>query len=133
MATDAQLTMQASTTKTATFNGSWIDLGAGVTRPAKLAVRVIYSAASNASGANTVIFSLDSSPDNGVTVYSAVESASDHAINLSTTAQAGEIWIPFATSQRYIRLTVTISGAGSGSTITYGGEIELQRLDIPRG
>lgn len=125
MATDANLQLQASVTKTATFNGAAVNLPGGTPRRG-LKARVIYSAASNASGANAVTFSVDVSPDN-VTWYTGEFQGVDTAVNLSTTAQSGEIFIPFETSQPYVRLSATITGAGSTPTITYQGDIVLAR------
>jgi hypothetical protein len=124
MATDALLTLQSSVTKTATFNGTAVDLKTGTPRRG-LKARVIYSAATNASGSNTVAFTIDHSDDNS-TFYT-LSSNAENNIALSTTAQSGEIFIPFETSKRYVRLTCTISGAGSTPTVTYGGEITLGR------
>lgn len=124
MATDAKLQLQASVTKTGTFNGAGVDLAVGTPRRG-LKARVIYSAATNASGSNAFTFSIDHSDDNN-TFYALSSGAAD-VVTLSTTAQAGEIFIPFETSKRYVRLTVTQVGAGSTPTITYGGEIQLAR------
>src|SRR3954467_5768250 len=104
MATDAKLALQASVTKTGTFNGTGVDLKAGTPRRG-LKARVIYSAATNASGSNAFTFSVDHSDDNS-TFYALSSGAAD-VVTLSTTAQAGEIFIPFETSKRYVRLTVT--------------------------
>lgn len=125
MATDALLQLQASVTKTATFNGTAVNLPGGTPRRG-LKARVLYSAATNASGSNSVLFQIDVSPDNS-TWYSAEAAAADAAVALSTTAQAGEIAIPFETSQPYVRLTATVSGAGSTPTITYQGDLMLGR------
>ena len=125
MATDANLSLQASVTKTATFNGAGVNLPGGTPRRG-LKARVIYSAATNASGSNTVSFSIDTSADNSSwNVADFVQHEADVA--LSTTAQSGEIYIPFETSQPYVRLTATFSGAGSTPTITYFGDIVLGR------
>jgi hypothetical protein len=132
MATDANLVLQASVTKTATFNGAWLNLPGLMGGRAAFA-HVIYSAASNASGSNTVTFSLDISPDGGTTTYAAAFSAADQALTLSTTALAGEISIPFALLDKTmiagatpsIRLTATVAGAGTSPTITYAGYVEL--------
>ena len=131
MPTDALIQLQAQVTKTATFNGSAITLPGGTPRRG-LKARVIYSAASNASGSNTALFTLDVSRDGGSTWNS--EFYAD-PITLSTTAQSGEIFLPFdvspssvgSTNGVQIRLSVTISGSGSTPTITYGGEIVLGR------
>lgn len=124
MATDALIQLQASVTKTATFNGTAVDLKTGTPRRG-LKARVIYSAATNASGSNTVAFTIDHSDDNS-TFYT-LSSNAEYNLALSTTAQSGEIFIPFETSKRYVRLTCTVSGAGSTPTVTYGGEITLSR------
>jgi len=125
MATDANLALQPQVTKTATFNGPSLNLPTGTPRRG-LKARVLYSAATNASGSNSVLFQIDVSPDNS-TWYSAEFADADKAVALSTTAQSGEIYIPFETSQPYIRLTATFSGAGSTPTITYQGDITLGR------
>lgn len=130
MATDALLALQASVTKTATFNGSALTLATGTPRRG-LKARVIYSAATNASGSNSVTFSLDVSYDAGSTWLSNLFQA--QVINLSTTAQSGEIFIPFEISPTsvangtQIRLTATVAGAGSTPTITYSGDLSLSR------
>lgn len=129
MPTDALIQLQASVTKTATFNGSALTLAGGTPRRG-LNARVIYSAATNASGSNSVVFSVDVSYDAGST-WNADFLAP--AIALSTTAQSGEVFIPFSISPTsvangtQIRLTATFSGAGSTPTITYGGEITPAR------
>jgi hypothetical protein len=124
MATDANLVLQSSTTKTASFNGTGVDLKVG-TPHRGLVARILYSAAANASGSNTVTFSVEHSDDNA-TFYAMASGAAD-ALTLSTTAQAGEITIPFSTSKRYVRLVCTIAGAGSTPTVTYEGALQLAR------
>lgn len=129
MPTDALIQLQASVTKTATFNGAALTLAGGTPRRG-LKARVIYSAASNASGSNTVQFSLDVSYDAGSTWNS---DFLPPIITLSTTVQSGEIFIPFDISPTsvangtQIRLTATVAGAGSTPTITYGGELTIAR------
>lgn len=124
MPTDALITLQPSVTKTATFNGVGVDLKTGTPRRGLFA-RIIYSAATNASGSNTVAFSIDHSDDNS-TFYQ-LTSEVEANIALSTTAQQGEIFLPVNTSKRYVRLTCTITGAGSTPTVTYGGEFSLTK------
>ncbi len=131
MPADANLSLQASVTKTATFNGSWVKIPGLANHGGRLWAHVLYSAATNASGSNSVTFSLDVSPDNGTTTYAAEFNAADQIINLSTTAQAGEISIPFTLllknvkdgANPAVRLTATFAGAGSTPTITYSGDI----------
>ena len=131
MATDALLQLQASVTKTATFNGSAVTLAGGTPRRG-LVARVIYSAATNASGSNSVTFAIGVSYDAGSTLNLDFQSNAN-VINLSTTAQSGEIFIPFSISPTsvangtQIRLTATFAGAGSTPTITYQGDLQLGR------
>ncbi len=127
MATDALQVFQALVTKTSTFRGTAFSLPGGTPRRGNTC-RVIYSAASNASGANTVIFSVDVSKDAGSTWTSEFQS---DPILLTTVAKSGEIFIPYrcepnvmATSPvvPQVALSVNITGAGSTPTITYQGD-----------
>jgi hypothetical protein len=123
MPTDALISLQASVTKTATFNGAGVDIKGTPRRG--LWARVIYSAATNASGSNTVAFTIDHSDDNS-TFYQ-LAAGKENDIALSTTAQSAEFFIPINTSKRYVRLTATVTGAGSTPTVTYGAEFSLSR------
>lgn len=125
MATDAKLVLQASTTKTASFNGTGLDLANGTPLADPLWARVVYSAATNASGSNSFTFAVEHSDDNAT--FFALSSGAADIINLSTVAQAGEIFIPFVTRKRYVRLVEVLAGAGSTPTITYVGDITLVR------
>lgn len=133
MAVDALIALQASVTKTGTFNGAALILYGGTPRRG-LVARVIYSAATNASGANAVAFSVDVCYDGVPTLWNVDFVAP--VINLTTTAQVGELFIPFSISPTVvsavitapqIRLTATFSGAGSTPTITYQGDLSLTR------
>lgn len=124
MATDALIALQASVTKTATFNGAAFDLATRPPLGMNLWVRVLFSAATNASGSNSVTFTVDGS-SNG-TNFTPIGGADYTAIvNLSTTAQSGEIFIPVNGFSRYIRLSATFAGAGSTPTITYQGDLSV--------
>lgn len=123
MPTDALVTLQASVTKTATFNSTGVDLKGTPRRG--LWARVIYSAATNASGSNAVAWTIDHSDDNSS--WNQLASGKENDLALSTTAQSGEFYIPINTSKRYVRLTTTVSGAGSTPTVTYGAELSLSR------
>jgi hypothetical protein len=122
---DALLTLQPQVTKTATFNGAALILPGGTPRR-NLYARVIYSAAANASGNNSVLFSMDISYDGGTTWNSDFEAP---PLALSTTVQSGEIAIPFDVSPTsvvngiQVRLTAAFSGSGTTPTITYQGDI----------
>jgi len=130
MATDALLALQPFVTKTATFNGPALILAAGTPRRG-LKARIIYSAAQQASGSGIWTFSVDVSYDAGVTWKS--DFMSDPSITLTTTAQAGEIYIPFEISpvsvvnQTQIRVSALLSGAGVTTTISYQADITYGR------
>lgn len=126
MPTDALMTVAAPGVKTATFNSAALTLPkATMLNP--LFCRIIYSAASNVSGANAVTFDIDVSYDGGST-WSELSGAPP--IALSTTVGSGEISIPFQLTRAdlvqaqvatqpapQIRVTGTFSGAGSTPTI----------------
>lgn len=120
MPRDANLVLQALVTKTATFQGTAVDLKTGTPRRG-LKARVIYKNATNASGSNTVAFTIEHSDDNS-TFYT-LSSNVENNVALTTTAKSGEVFIPFETSKRYVRLVATFSGAGSTPTIDYQGDI----------
>lgn len=124
MAVDALVAIQASVTKTATFNGPTFDLGTRPPYHLNLWCRVLYSAASNATGANSVTFDIDGSSDNVNWIETGGARFAD-VVNLTTTAQSGELWIPIQgiAGMRYIRLTATFAGAGTVPTITYQGDM----------
>lgn len=129
MATDALLAIQASVTKTATFTGSAFTLPTGTPRRG-LTARVLYSAASNASGSNVVVFSVNVSHDGGNNFYAEFQS---DPITLSTTVQAAEIYIPFEVSptavanQIQIEPVMTMTGSGTTPTITYQFDLCIAR------
>ncbi len=127
MATDANLSLLAQATKTATFNATALDLGTGTPRRG-LKARVIYTTAKTTSGTASLLFQIDVSADNS-TWYSAEFAAADSLLALTSTAQAGEIYIPFETSQRYVRLTGTFTDTGSeaGMTAIVTGDVVLGR------
>lgn len=122
MPADANAVLQASTTKAATFNGAGMDIKGGTPRRGMF-VRVVYSAATSTT-TNTATFSVDESSDNATFFQKTVDNAD--VLNLTTAAQSGEIFIPIETSKRYIRLSVTVAGAGTAS-VTYKGEIVAGR------
>lgn len=131
MAVDALIALQASVTKATTFNGAAFILAGGTPRRG-LKARIIYSAATSTT-TNTAVFSVDVCYDGVPTTWFSDFLAP--TLSLTTTAQAGEIFIPFDISPTVvsgvitapqIRLTVTIAGAGTAS-ITYQGDLSLTR------
>lgn len=125
MPADLLLSIAAPGTKTATFNTAGVTLPKGSTWN-ELFLRVPFTAASNATGANAFTFDVDISYD-GASTWT--ELAGESPINLSTTAQSGVIFIPIANTRQdlinaaaanapQVRLTGTLSGAGTVPTIT---------------
>ncbi len=126
MPSDLQLALQASVTKTATFNGTAITLPTGTPRYG-LKCRVIYSANSANTTGDTITFSVDVSTNGGSNFYS--DFVAD-PLAQPTTANSGELWIPFEISKQtaasndlQIRLTATFSSTAHANTITYQGDI----------
>jgi hypothetical protein len=127
MPTDANSILQASVTKTATFQPSTgLDLQTATPRRG-LKARVLYSAASAASGTDTITYTIDASSDNST--FTTISTA-ETIITLDTTSAApksGEIFIPFETSLRYVRLSAAFSSSAHTDTITYQGDVMLSR------
>jgi hypothetical protein len=129
MPVDALIQLQSSTTSTATAHSSALTLPGGTPRRG-LKARFIYSAATNASGSNSVIFSIDVSTDGGSTFNDQFQSP---PIALSTTAQSGEIFVPFDISPTsvangtQIKASANFSGSGSTPTITWQADIAPNR------
>ena len=125
MATDAKIQLQASVTKTATFNGTAVDLkSCSPLFGTILWARIIYSAASTSAGAGAVTLRLTFSSDNST--FAGISEVADTEITLSTTALSGEVFVPLVTTKRYVRLEVSAI-SGTNATITYGGEIVMAR------
>jgi hypothetical protein len=130
MPTDALIALQAAVTKTATFNGAALILPGGTPRRG-LVARVIYSAATQASGSGVWTFSIDVCYDGVPTLWLADFVAPP--ITLTTTAQANEIFLPFSISPTsvangtQVRLSATLSGSPVTPTITYSADIVLSR------
>ncbi len=122
---DALSVLQAQVTKTATFNGAGVLLSPAGTPLYNLVARVLYSAATNASGSNAVAFEVQHSDDNSTWFQLAVDAYD--VVNLSPTAQAGEIFIPLRTARAYVRLVATFSGAGATPSIVYSGDVGLTK------
>lgn len=126
MPVDANLALQASVTKTTTFNGAAVNIPGGTPRRG-LKARVLYSAGTTTSGSITVTFSVDVST-NGTAFSTGEFQGVDSAVVLTTTGGvAGELFIPFETSDAYVRLTATFSGGSAGQSLTYQGDVMLAR------
>jgi hypothetical protein len=123
MAYDALLALQAAAvTKTAAFDSAAVDLKSGGTGHQGLVARIVYSAAATSAGAGAIQFDIEHSDDDST--YYILRAGADEALTLSTTAQAGEIWLPFKTTKRYVRLALQAI-SGTDATITYRADIGL--------
>jgi hypothetical protein len=128
MPRDGNLVLQTSVTKTTTFNGATLNLPGGTPRRG-LKARVIYSAGTTTTSTIGVTFSVDVSTD-GTTYATSEFSANDNIVVLNTTGGiAGELFIPFETSQPNVRLTATFSAGANGPSLTYFGDVVLARPD----
>lgn len=117
---DALLTLQSAVTKTATFNGTGVDLGVGTPKTRALAARVKVTSASGSAGTGTMTFTVDASSDN-TTFYNVASGAKD-AILFTSSAQSKVIDIPFVTDKRYVRLTLTVAN-GTTPSCVYSADI----------
>lgn len=123
MPVDANTAMQALVTKTATFNSTGVDLATGTPRRG-LKARVIYKNASTSSGAGSITFRITESTDNST--FTGIYQTTEGTVTLSTTAASGEVYVPFETSKRYVRLELSAI-SGTGATVDYFADISLSR------
>jgi hypothetical protein len=123
---DAAQVLQASTTKTASFNSTSISLrnpssttgtnkGGTPRRGLKAAVRVTAI-----SGAPTVTFKIQHSDDNSAFTDLATQ------LDASFSASTGTTSIPFETDKPWVRLVQTLSG-GTSPSITYSADLSIVR------
>jgi hypothetical protein len=113
---DAQLALQAATTKTASFNSAALDLGNGFApdEPGQpMAAVVTVTARDGTTGDETYTFTLQQSAD-GSTGWTAIGAAA------SVTAIGGAMAKGFVTA-RYVRLAMV--AAGTTPSITYSAHL----------
>ena len=118
MPADALLTLAAAQTQTGSGSGPALDLKTNPSTPRRgLKATVQFSAAANASGANNLYFQIDHSADNVNWFPLAFQIENQGAVqglNLTTAPQSGELHLSFEGANRFIRLTRTFAGAGTG-------------------
>jgi len=117
---DNNLSLQAAVTKTATFNGTGVDLGTGTPLTRALVARVLATSYSGSAGTGTATFSIDESSDN--TTFTSLTSPTAKAVNFTSTAASAVIDLPFVTRKRYVRLTLTVA-SGTSPSIVYSASI----------
>lgn len=115
MAVDANLALQPSVTRTASGNGSGLDLKVGTPRRG-LKARVIVTAVSGT--APTAAFKIQHSTDN--VTYDDLG-----VCHTPSVSAVGEYYIPFETSRRFVRLAATIGG--TTPSVSYSGDVALSR------
>lgn len=119
MPADDLSVLQVAVTKTGTFNSDGLDLKTG-TPSRGLVARIIYTAAATSSGAGSLTFRITESSDNST--FTGIYQTTESTVTLSTAAVAGELFIPFRTSKRYVRLELSAL-SGTGATVTYEADI----------
>jgi len=130
MATDANISLVPDGTPVTDTNSTAqtaVNILPGGTPMRGLKARVIYSAASAASGTDTVYWKIQSSATSGGTYVDIATSQKDQ-ITLTTTAASGEVSIPFHTdgSQPWIKIASVFSSNAHTDTCTYYADVILQ-------
>jgi hypothetical protein len=113
LAYDVNLQLQASTTQTATFNSTGVDLKTGTPRRG-LVARLLVTAASGTTP--TLDLQVQQSADNS-TWYNCAA--------IPTQSAAGESFCTFETSMRYVRAKATIGG--TTPSFTYQVDVSVSR------
>lgn len=116
---DANLALQAAVTKTASFNGTGVDLGVGTPKTRALVAAIHCTSYSGSAGTGTATFSIEESSDN--TTFTGLTSPVAKALSFTSTPGSADINIPFVTDKRYARLVLTVSGGTSPSIIYSAG------------
>ncbi len=119
MIADANAVLQATVTKTATFNGAGIDtINGGPARGFRAEVAVsAATVATTGTAAEVVTFTIDVSSDN--TTYRTLATAP--ALTLTATAQTADFAMAFHVpkNEHWYRLTATFAGSGTTPSISY--------------
>lgn len=126
---DDLLVIQAATTDAADDASAAFNLkaagGSGMLHQGPLWVHIIYTNAVMASSTGTVQFNLDHNADGGVTWKDNYNGEAE-AIAVSTTAVAGELWLPVVTDLDYIRVAVDVP-ASNFTGITWQAHLVTSR------
>lgn len=130
MASDANLYLVADgspVTDTNSATNTAVNLLPTGTPKRGLKARVHYSAASAASGTDTVYWKIQTSATSGGTYVDIATSIKD-AITLTTTAASGDIDIPFYAdgSQPWFKLLSVFSSNAHTDTVTYYCDVVLE-------
>ncbi len=125
---DAQLELQAAATKTANFNGAWLDLGSssapgGIGMPVAGVVNV--TAADRANGDETYALKLEQADAdaNGAADAATIETCSvPVSVPVAgTAATTGIVLVKGFVTKRFVRLVLAVGG--TTPSITYEGNL----------
>jgi hypothetical protein len=119
---DTLQVLQALTTRSAGLDSTAVDLKTGTPRRG-LKARIISSAISQQGGNGVVTFNIQHSSDN--TTFTTI--ATSEPVTNSATAVAQEVFIPFETSKRYVRLNLANTISTGTAAIVYVADIGLAR------
>jgi hypothetical protein len=117
---DAQLTLHASATRTASGNGTGVDLGAGYAPSGggqPMQAVISFSALDRAQGDETYSFRIEDSPDNSTwTARSADRTTAQEGF--TSNGASGVFTIGANIVQRYVRIVWTLAGTTPSITFT---------------
>lgn len=116
---DALSSLQTAVTKTATFNGTGKDLRVGTPRRGLKARFIVTSYVSTGTAGTVFTPTIDHSDDN--TTFTTL--ATGTAMTGATASATAVIYIPFETSKRYVRASITVSPTSGTPSIVYAAEI----------
>lgn len=120
---DANLVLQTLVTKTATFQSTGVDLKTGVPRRG-MDARFLISNYQSVSTAGAVFTpSIEASSDN--TNFYTI--ASGEPLTAGTAAASGERYVPFSTSERYVRAVMTLTTDSGVPTVSYLADLGIVR------
>lgn len=119
---DTLQVLQSLTTSSSGFSGTAVDLKTQTARRG-LKARVIITNASQSAANGVVTFTIDHSTDN--TTFVTLSTADP--ITNSSTAVTKEIFIPFETPKRYVRLSMANTVSTGTAAIAWKGDIGLSR------
>lgn len=120
---DALLVLQTQVTKTTAFQGTGVDLKGGTPRRG-LKARVLISDVSGAGAGAVWTPIIEHSDDN--TAFTTLSTGTAQTVGTAAAVPA-PLFIPFETSKRYVRLSVTLSPTTSSPSISYQGDIGIAR------
>lgn len=123
MPADANFSFQPLVTKTATFNGAFVDMKTTPGAPRRgFWLRVLGSGFVAGTAGTTLTFTIDDSSD-GTNAATTSLATANVIYTATTTSTPFETWIQIPGNvRRYARLTATMSG-GTGPSLSYSAAV----------